>query len=152
MIDDIGDGMPEAQIAAYEATARNGNATAADVFALVAEVRRLKLDIEHRDLSAEAHIADLEREIAKLRATAPQVEQFYGATIDGVLRREGDAWTTTDPRHGIIAHTLKIATGAECAPADCVSCARGSCLVEVQECDAWDARVIVHDPGRDDRA
>lgn len=74
------------------------------------------------------------------------------ATIDGVLRREGDVWTTTDARHGTVTHTLKVATGDERVPADCVVCARGLCIIEVQECDGWDARVIVHDPGRDERS
>lgn len=74
------------------------------------------------------------------------------ATIDGVLRREGDVWTTNSPRHGTITHTLKVATGDERAPADCAICARGPCLVEVQESNGRGARVIVHDPGSDERS
>lgn len=73
-------------------------------------------------------------------------------TVDGVLRRLGDEWVTESLRYGVITHTLKIATGDERVPADCARCAQGQCVIEAQECDAWDARVIVHDPGRDERS
>jgi len=73
-------------------------------------------------------------------------------TVDGMLRRVGDVWVTHDARHGTITHTLKAAEGDERRPADCRVCAGGECLVEVQTCDAWDARVVVHDPGADDRS